>query len=118
MVPRNLAAGVARRQVQDYRPVVLRVGENIEVANARVDVERLILPAGPFGPPDDVVVACLRVAEVRLPHHVQSHGRHAPDDGVHGPAVDGPAGQLLGCEGCRILGRSGLGYQQQADDHW
>lgn len=68
------------------------------------------------GPPDDVVVARLAVAEVGLLLDVLAYERQTPDDGVHGPAIDGPAGQLLGREGCRILGLGRLAYQQQADD--
>lgn len=59
---------------------------------------------------------CFAVAEIRLPHHVQTHDGYAPDDGVHSAAFDGPVVQLLGCERCRALSRRGLGNQRQADD--
>ena len=94
--PKKNRAVNGPRQFQHDRPVVLRIEEEIEVTHARVDGQRLVLPTGPFWPPDDIVVIRLRITEVRLTHRVEAHNRLAPNRGVHGTAVDCPFGQLLG----------------------
>lgn len=48
---------------------------------------RLVLPATPFGPPDDVVLVCLAIAESGLLHGVLAHERKTPDHSVHGAAI-------------------------------
>ena len=62
----------------------------------RVDVGRgrLVLPAAAFGPPDNVVVVRLAIAEGGLLHRVFAHERQAPNDGIYGATIDGAADQL------------------------
>jgi hypothetical protein len=61
------------------------VDEEIHVARVDVGRGRLVLPTA-LGPPDDVVVVCLAIAEGGLFHRVLAYEWQAPDDGVHGAA--------------------------------
>src|SRR5882762_7690458 len=80
-----------------HRPIQPGIDEEVHVTCVDVGCRRLVLPATPFRPPDDVIVACLAVAEGGLLHRVLAHEGKTPDHCVHGAAVHGTASQLLGC---------------------
>ena len=67
-------------------------------------VRRLVLPAASLGPPHDVVVGRLAIAEGGLLYRVLTDEGQGPNDGVHGAAFDGSAVQLCGGERYRLLG--------------
>ncbi|MCY1510585.1 hypothetical protein D9M68_449670 [compost metagenome] len=79
-----------RRDLDDDGPV-LHVPERHEVDRVRVRRQRLVLPVDRPRPVDDLVDLGLGLRKRLLQHQVGVDRRHAPDDRLRRPALDGAA---------------------------
>ncbi len=91
-------SGARRRRDFDHHRPIPQIEVEVDVVRRSVRRRHLEAPICWLREVADVVVVRPRVTEVRLPHGVGIHERHAPDGGLDGAPLDGAPGQVASGE--------------------